>query len=182
MFVANPSTPSQLFHLLRRQVKQPFRKPLIVFTPKSLLRHPLCVSSFEDLASGFFHEVLIDTVDPASIRRVLLCSGKIYYDLVEEREKRVGSATAIIRVEQLYPFRNDILAEFLQQLPQNASLIWVQEEPENMGAWSYLRPKLIGQFGNIRYVGRPEDSCPAVASHHQHAEEQTAIISAAFDA
>ncbi|MFA7059330.1 MAG: 2-oxoglutarate dehydrogenase E1 component [Pedobacter sp.] len=182
MFVVNPSTPSQLFHLLRRQVKQPFRKPLILFTPKSLLRHPLCVSSFKDLASGFFHEVLLDTVDPASIRRVLLCSGKIYYDLIEEREKRVGSATAIIRVEQLYPFRNDILADFLQQLPQNASLIWVQEEPENMGAWSYLRPKLIEQFGNIRYVGRPEDSCPAVASHHKHAEEQTAIINAAFDA
>lgn len=182
MFVVNPSTPSQLFHLLRRQVKQPFRKPLILFTPKSLLRHPLCVSSFDDLASGFFHEVLIDTVDPATIRRVLLCSGKIYYDLIEEREKRGGSATAIIRVEQLYPFRNDILADFLQQLPQNASLIWAQEEPENMGAWNYLRPKLIEQFGNIRYVGRPEDSCPAVASHHKHAEEQTAIISAAFDA
>ena len=181
MFVVNPSTPSQLFHLLRRQVKQPFRKPLILFTPKSLLRHPLCVSSFDDLASGFFHEVLIDTLDPASIRRVLLCSGKIYYDLIEEREKRGGSATAIIRIEQLYPFRNDILADFLQQLPQNASLIWAQEEPENMGAWSYLRPKLIEQFGNIRYVGRPEDSCPAVASHHKHAEEQTAIISAAFD-
>ena len=182
MLVANPSTPAQLFHLLRRQLKQPFRKPLIVFTPKSLLRHPLCVSSFGELASGFFHELLTDITEPAGVKRVLLCSGKIYYDLLEERDRRGGNATAIIRVEQLYPFRNDILAETLQPLPRNTSLIWVQEEPENMGAWSYLRQKLAEQLGNIRYVGRPEDSCPAVASHHQHAEEQGAIIRAAFDA
>lgn len=182
MLVANPSTPAQLFHLLRRQVKQPFRKPLIVFTPKSLLRHPLCVSSFDELASGAFREVLINATEPAGVRRVLLCSGKIYYDLLDECEKRGGSATAIIRVEQLYPFRNDIVAEILQQLPRDAGLFWVQEEPENMGAWSYLRPKLAEQFGDVRYVGRPEDSCPAVASHHQHAEEQAAIIRAAFEA
>lgn len=182
MLVANPSTPAQLFHLLRRQVKQPFRKPLIVFTPKSLLRHPLCVSSSDELASGAFREVLINAAEPAGVRRVLLCSGKIYYDLLDECEKRGGNATAIIRVEQLYPFRNDIVAEILQQLPRDAGLFWVQEEPENMGAWSYLRPRLAEQFGDIRYVGRPEDSCPAVASHHQHAEEQAAIIRAAFEA
>lgn len=182
MLVVNPSTPAQLFHLLRRQMKQSFRKPLIVFTPKSLLRHPLCVSSFDELSSGIFHELLIDVAEPASIRRVLLCNGKIYYDLLDEYEKRGKNVTAIIRVEQLYPFRNDMLAEIMQQLPRNASLSWVQEEPENMGAWSYLRPKLEEQFGNIRYIGRPEDCCPAVASHHQHAEEQAAIIRAAFEA
>lgn len=182
MLVVNPSTPAQLFHLLRRQMKQSFRKPLVVFTPKSLLRHPLCVSSFDELSSGVFHEVLINAVEPAGVRRVLLCSGKIYYDLLDEYQKRGENVTAIIRVEQLYPFRNDMLAEILQQLPRNASFSWVQEEPENMGAWSLLRPKLAEQFGNIRYIGRPEDCCPAVASHHQHAEEQAAIIRAAFDA
>lgn len=182
MLVANPSTPAQLFHLLRRQVKQPFRKPLIVFTPKSLLRHPLCVSTFSELVSGTFREVLINNVESSGVKRVLLCSGKIFYDLLDECGKRGGNAVAIIRIEQLYPFRNDMLADILQQIPRNASLFWVQEEPENMGAWSYLRPKLTEQFGKIRYIGRPEDSCPAVASHHQHNEEQAAIISAAFEA
>jgi len=182
MLVANPSTPAQLFHLLRRQVKQNFRKPLVVFTPKSLLRHPHCVSSFAEVASGAFHEVLVDMIDSAGIKRVLLCSGKIYYDLLEERDNRKINDTAIIRIEQLYPLREDLLVDALQKLPRNAGLVWVQEEPENMGAWSYLRLKLAEQLGNIRYVGRPEDSCPAVASHHQHAEEQAAIIKAAFDA
>lgn len=182
MLVANPSTPAQLFHLLRRQVKQSFRKPLIVFSPKSLLRHPLCVSSFDELVSGSFHEMLIDAEKMSDIRRLLFCSGKIYYDLFDERNKRGANEVAIIRVEQLYPFRNDILKEITQRLPLDAVLIWVQEEPENMGAWSFLRPKLSEQFETIRYIGRPEDSCPAVASHHLHAQEQALIIKAAFDA
>jgi 2-oxoglutarate dehydrogenase E1 component len=181
MLVACPSTPAQMFHLLRRQVRQPFRKPLIVFTPKSLLRHPVCVSTLADLAEGSFAELLLDAPEPARVNRVLLCSGKIYYDLIEEREKRGGDTTAIIRVEQLYPFRSDLLDELFGQLPADAACTWVQEEPENMGAWPFLRPKFTGCCAAIRYVGRPEDCCPAVGSHHLHAEEQAAIVRSAFD-
>jgi 2-oxoglutarate dehydrogenase E1 component len=170
-----------MFHLLRRQMKQPFRKPLIVFTPKSLLRHPLCVSSLDDLIAGTFKEALLVAPDPALIRRVLICSGKIYYDLLDGREKHEADDTAIIRIEQLYPFAADTFTEILKQLPANASIAWVQEEPENMGAWPHLRLKLTDLCGSIRYIGRPEDCCPAVASHHLHAEEQAAIVKAAFN-
>jgi len=181
MLVANPTTPSQLFHLLRRQVKQPFRKPLIVFTPKSLLRHPACVSTRDDLTTGGFREVILDAVEPARARRVLICSGKIYYDLLEEREKGERDATAIIRLEQLYPFRDDLLDELLAQLPADATYSWVQEEPENMGAWHHLRQMLSDRCAGLRFIGRPADCCPAVGSHHLHAEEQAAIVRAAFE-
>ncbi|MBI2355351.1 MAG: 2-oxoglutarate dehydrogenase E1 component [Deltaproteobacteria bacterium] len=183
MIVANPGTPAQMFHLLRRQVRQPFRKPLIVFTPKGMLRHPRCVSSLAELASGGFREVILDAAEPGHVRRVLICSGKIFYDLIEEREKREGNATAIIRIEQLYPLRGDLLDEILGQLPTDADApcFWVQEEPENMGAWGFLRPWLAERRPGIRFIGRPADCCPAVSSHRLHAEEQAAIIRAAFE-
>ncbi|KAA0888813.1 2-oxoglutarate dehydrogenase E1 component [Oryzomonas rubra] len=180
MVVATPSTPAQMFHLLRRQLKQPFRKPLIVFTPKSLLRHPSCVSSLDELQHGGFQEVILDSPDTADVTRVLACSGKIYYELVEERDRLGRSDTAIVRIEQLYPLRSDLLGEIVGALPPGARFTWVQEEPENMGAWPYLRRYLTEAAGAIRYVGRPEDSCPAVGSHRIHADEQKAIISAAF--
>ena len=180
LLVANPTTPAQMFHLLRRQIKQPFRKPLIVFTPKSLLRHPVCVSSLDDLTSGSFRELLLDASSPAQVKRVLLCSGKIYYALLEESRKLGEETTAIIRVEQLYPFRTDLLDQLSAQLPPSASYTWVQEEPENMGPWPYLSPRLAKCQPAIRYVGRPEDCCTAVGSHHLHADEQAAIVSSAF--
>ncbi|KAB0669411.1 2-oxoglutarate dehydrogenase E1 component [Oryzomonas sagensis] len=180
MVVATPSTPAQMFHLLRRQLKQPFRKPLIVFTPKSLLRHPSCVSSLDELQHGGFQEVILDSPGTADVTRVLACSGKIYYELVEERDRLGRSDTAIVRIEQLYPLRGDLLGKIVGALPPGVRFSWVQEEPENMGAWPYLRRYLTEAAGAIRYVGRPEDSCPAVGSHRIHADEQKAVISAAF--
>ena len=180
MVVANPTTPAQMFHLLRRQVKQSFRKPLIVFTPKSLLRHPGCVSSTEVFCTAAFHEVISEATDPVTVRRVLICSGKIYYDLKEERDKRGRTDTALVRIEQLYPFRDDLFIEELSRYSAEISCLWVQEEPENMGAWHYLRPKLSELCGSIRFVGRPADSCPAVGSHHLHQQQQDEIVSRAF--
>lgn len=181
MVVTFPSTPAQLFHLLRRQVKQSFRKPLIVFTPKSLLRHPRCVSTLTDLTEGTFREVLPDVADPARVRRVLLCSGKLYYDLCEARDTRGSDDIAIIRIEQLYPLRKDLIRESLALLPADAEAVWVQEEPENMGAWFHISRNLREVCSSIRYVGRPEDSSAAVGSHHAHAQEQAALLKRAFD-
>jgi 2-oxoglutarate dehydrogenase E1 component len=180
MVVATPTTPAQMFHLLRRQLKQPFRKPLIVFTPKSLLRHPSCVSSLEELQRGGFKEVILDNADTSGVTRALLCSGKIYYELLEENGRLGRSDVAIIRIEQLYPLRKDLISEIVKAFPPGVGVCWVQEEPENMGAWPHLRHYLAEVAESIRYVGRPEDSCPAVGSHRIHAEEQSAIIRAAF--
>lgn len=181
IIVTQPSTPAQIFHLLRRQIKQTFRKPLIVFTPKSLLRHPRCVSSLEELTSGSFQEVILDVADPARVKRVLLCSGKIYYDLMEERGKRQDSSTAIVRIEQIYPFPDDMIAAVLDQFPAEVDLTWVQEEPENMGAWHFVKAKLSKRYNNIHVIGRSEDCCPAVGSHHLHNKEQAALIKMVFD-
>lgn len=182
MIVANPTTPAQMFHLLRRQVKQPFRKPLIVFTPKSLLRHPDCISSTDELCNEAFIEVISDVTDSADVLRVLICSGKIYYDLKDERDRRGRTDTALVRIEQLYPFRDDLLVEALSRFTGGISYCWVQEEPENMGAWHHLQQKLIEICGPVRFVGRPADACPAVGSHHLHQQQQTEIVSRAFEA
>jgi 2-oxoglutarate dehydrogenase E1 component len=181
MIVAYPSTPAQMFHLLRRQIKQSFRKPLIVFTPKSLLRHPRCVSSTEDICTGSFREVITDHASQSSVRRVLICSGKIFYDLLEERDKRGITDTAIIRLEQLYPLRFDILDEELSRFSADSRFVWVQEEPENMGAWQYIRQVLTERCRSLRFVGRPADSCPAVGSHQLHIEQQKAILNSSFE-
>lgn len=182
MIVVNPTTPAQMFHLLRRQSKQPFRKPLIVFTPKSLLRHPDCVSPVEELSSGAFLEVMSEVADPAAVRRVLICSGKIYYDLKDERGRRGSTDSVLVRIEQLYPFRDDLLAAELSRFSGATSYSWVQEEPENMGAWHHLRQTLVKVCGSIRYVGRPADACPAVGSHHLHQQQQAGILAEAFEA
>ncbi len=182
MQVAYPSTPAQLFHLLRRQMKQPFRKPLVVFTPKSLLRHPRCVSRLDELAAAGFREVIVAGASPQKARRLLLCTGKIYYDLVERLEKDGRQDTAIVRVEQLYPLRSDLLGEVLKPYRDAAEVAWVQEEPRNMGAWSFIRPYLAEILGREpRYVGRPENDVPAVGSHRLHGEEQERIITAAIN-
>ncbi|OGT98480.1 MAG: 2-oxoglutarate dehydrogenase E1 component [Geobacteraceae bacterium GWB2_52_12] len=180
MLVVNPSTPAQMFHLLRRQIKQPFRKPLIVFTPKSLLRHPRCTSTRDDLSSGSFSEVIVDVVDTADVQRVMVCSGKIFYELLDEREKRNAKGVAIIRIEQLHPFRDDLLTSALGQFPSDADVVWVQEEPENMGPLPYLRQRLSACCNIVRFVSRPEDCIPATGSHRQHEKEQTDIINSAF--
>jgi 2-oxoglutarate dehydrogenase E1 component len=170
-----------MFHLLRRQVKQPFRKPLIIFTPKSLLRHPACVSSVDELCHGTFAEVISEATDPDAVRRVLICSGKIYYDLKEEQDKRSRSDIALVRLEQLYPFRDDLFSKVLSHFSGKPGYVWVQEEPENMGAWRHFRPILSELCTSVRYVGRPADSCPAVGSHHLHQQQQVEIVSRAFE-
>jgi 2-oxoglutarate dehydrogenase E1 component len=179
--VVYPSTPGQLFHLLRRQIRQSFRKPLIVFTPKSLLRHPACVSSLAELAEGSFQEILADSAVPAKVTTVLLCSGKIYYELAEQREKAGRTDLAIIRIEQFYPFRSDLLRQVTKPFIAVKEWRWVQEEPANMGAWQFLRPYLVELLGcEPVYVGRPVAAAPAVGSHRVHGEEQAKIIDAAF--
>lgn len=181
MIVANPTTPAQLFHLLRRQLKQSFRKPLVVFTPKSLLRHPDCVSSVLDLSDGMFSEIILDNDIEINVRRLLVCSGKIYYELLQEKKRRECVDISLMRVEQLYPLRNDLIQYRLKRLPQDIQVVWVQEEPENMGGWHYIQPLMQECCGNIQFIGRPADSCPAVGSHHLHSEQQKNIINKAFE-
>jgi len=180
--VTYPSTPAQFFHLLRRQVRQPFRKPLIVFTPKSLLRHPLCVSKLGEFTSGRFKEILTANEDPARIRKILICSGKIAVELLERRMKDGRDDLELIRIEQLYPLRIDLLREILGSYGEGVRVSWVQEEPANMGGWSFIRPHLRAILGEEpRYVGREESASPAVGSFRLHREEQQKIISEAFN-
>jgi 2-oxoglutarate dehydrogenase E1 component len=179
--VAYPSTPAQLFHLLRRQVKLPYRRPLIVFTPKSLLRLPACTSPLAELAEGRFVPLLADPAPPAAAQTLLLCTGKIYYELAERRQLANSQDSTIWRLEQLYPLRLDALQSALAAWPSLRRVAWVQEEPENMGAWPFLRPHLTRLFGfEPEYVGRPAMAATAVGSHHRHGQEQTRIIDAAF--
>ena len=180
MVVACPSTPAQMFHLLRRQLLQSFRKPLIVFTPKSLLRHPVCTSAANELSSGRFQSCIAPVDALSAARRVLFCSGKIYYELEAERVRRERSDTAVVRIEQLYPFDTAALREVLEVCGAAVQSYWVQEEPENMGAWYHIERQFRALPVPVEYIGRPADSCPAVGSHHLHAEQQAEIINQAF--
>jgi 2-oxoglutarate dehydrogenase E1 component len=128
-----------------------------------------------------FLEVISEVTDHGNVRRVLICSGKIYYDLKDERDRRGRTDAALVRLEQLYPFRDDLLIEELSRFSGVISYFWVQEEPENMGAWQHLRPMLTELCGSIRFLGRPADSCPAVGSHHLHQQQQAEIIKRAFE-
>jgi 2-oxoglutarate dehydrogenase E1 component len=178
MQVVYPSTPSSYFHALRRQVRWPWRVPLIVMTPKSLLRNPACVSPREAFLSGAFQEVIDDaTVDPSRVRRVILASGKIVYDLEEERGKRGLETVAIVRLEQFYPFPESALAKVLARYP-SARLIHAQEEPANMGSQMFLRPRLGSDW---RFVSRAESDAPATGVHHIHKQEQAELMRAAFE-
>ncbi len=179
--VVYPTTPAQLFHLLRRQMRQPFRKPLVVFTPKSLLRHPACVSARSDLESGWFREIIAEVPSRDRVKSVILCSGKIYYDLTGAEAYRTRADLAVIRLEQLYPLRLDRLREELAPL-RDREVAWVQEEPRNMGGWSFVRPYLAELLGREpRYIGRREDCSPAVGSHRLHKEEQERIVAEALE-
>jgi 2-oxoglutarate dehydrogenase E1 component len=182
MQVCYPSTPAQIFHLLRRQLKQSFRRPLVVLTPKSLLRHPACRSSLEDLAGGRFEEVIADPVDPGEVKSLLLCSGKIYYDLMEKRADLGRKDVALVRIEQLYPLHRERLAEVVSSYGELEHVAWVQEEPRNNGAWSHIAPPLTRVLGrHPRYVGRQEAAAPAVGSHRLHKQQQEALLEEAFN-
>ena len=191
MQVAYPTTPAQYFHLLRRQMRgggdrRGLRKPLVVMTPKSLLRHPKVVSTLDELASGSFQTVLDDAhvTDPASVTRILACTGKIYYELQAAHEAR-GGPFAIVRFEQLYPFPQAEFAEILRRYPAAQHVVWVQEEPRNMGAWSSIRGRIqpmLGPNQAIGYAGRPRSASPAPGSPKVHQREQTHLIDASFAA
>lgn len=183
MFVVNPTTPAQFFHLLRRQGTRSLKKPLIVFTPKGLLRHPACVSNLEDLAEGSFKEILDDTSPLKAVKKVVLCSGRIYYDLIQERAKENSQDMAIIRIEQLYPLNIDVLKEVLGKYADAEEYFWVQDEPCNMGAWDYMQPllqKLMPQGKTIGYIGRARSASPAVGSHAIHKKQHAEIMHALF--
>jgi len=179
--VCNPTTPAQLFHLLRRQVMRKIRKPLIIFTPKALLRHRDCVSRLCDLSQGRFEEVLDDREPPKKCRQLLLCSGKIYYDLMAERRERGVSDVAILRLEQLYPLDQKGLMALVERYSGFERVLWVQEEPRNMGAWDFVRPHLRDFGLDVGYVGRARSASPAAGVHHQHVSELREIMDGVFD-
>lgn len=184
MQVVDLTTPAQVFHAIRRQVVRPWRKPLVVMTPKSLLRHRRAVSTLDDLAEGSFQRIIgddVDALDRKKVRRVLLCSGKVYYDLLDHRDKEELKDVAIVRIEQLYPLDGDALAEALAPFPKKAEVVWVQEAPWNMGAWFFLSvrlPELIGR--PVRCISRPESASPATGSGAAHKIEQARLVESAF--
>ncbi|HEV8571116.1 MAG TPA: multifunctional oxoglutarate decarboxylase/oxoglutarate dehydrogenase thiamine pyrophosphate-binding subunit/dihydrolipoyllysine-residue succinyltransferase subunit [Actinoplanes sp.] len=188
MRVANPTTPANYFHLLRRQGLSTKRKPLVVFSPKSLLRHRLAVSSIADFTQGTFQPVLGDAgingnpLQIEAVKRVLLCSGKVYYDLYQARAERGITDTAIIRMEQLYPLPVEELKAVLAQYPNTEDFAWVQEEPANQGAWSFVALNLLEHLEGVRLrrISRPAAAAPAVGSAKLHAAEQAALIEAAL--
>jgi len=185
--IANCTTAAQYFHLLRRQaiLRTVDPRPLIVMTPKSLLRHPRAMSPMRELAEGRFQPVLDDPTArqrPDDVTRLILCSGKVYVDLVTSQFAATASHVAIVRVEELYPFPGDELAAILRQYPNARDVVWLQEEPKNMGAWTYMQPRLQPLLNGrtLRYIGRPERASPAEGFAEMHEQEQARIIAEAF--
>jgi 2-oxoglutarate dehydrogenase E1 component len=181
--VCYPSTPAQYFHLLRRQTKQPASKPLVVMTPKSLLRLPQATSALDQFMAGGFSPVLGDEVDDTKVERVILCSGKVYYDLQAESSPSTSDHSAILRLEQFYPFPQQALRERLAAFPQAMEVVWVQEEPQNMGGWNFIRPRieaLLARGQKLRYVGRAASASPATGSYTIHRLEQQQLVNEAL--
>ncbi|MEZ6188081.1 MAG: 2-oxoglutarate dehydrogenase E1 component [Planctomycetota bacterium] len=181
--VVNLTTPAQLFHLLRRQVLDRWRKPLVMMTPKSLLRLPAARSPLTEFSEGSFHAILDDPREPTSIKRVLICSGKVYYDLVAYREEHGRDDVSILRMEQIYPIAQDELEGLLGRYPDGTPVVWVQEEPWNMGAWFFLRANLNGEIFRrlpLSCVSRDESASPATGSHASHKLEQAYLVQQAF--
>lgn len=182
MYIINPTTPANFFHALRRQLKNPFRKPLIAFTPKSLLRHPKCISQWNEFSSGGFKEIYDDTTaNPSVITKVVFSFGKIYYTLIAKKEELKRNDIAFVRLEQLYPFPTKGFNNILKKYP-SAEFIWVQEEPSNMGAWGYLLRTVLHSFQgrNFKCIARPESASPATASKKVHEMQQKEILERIF--
>ena len=189
MQVVNCTTPGQYFHVLRRQMARRWRTPLVIFTPKSLLRMPRAMSRPSDLASGRFERMIQDATAakaPEAVRRCVLCSGKVYYDLLEERLRLYGDSevpTAILRVEQLYPWDAEMLSGLLGHYPSAEAVVWCQEEPANMGPWTFVRERLgdvLRDGQQLVYAGRREAASPAAGSGRVHKREQSALVSEAI--
>ena len=187
--VCVPTTPAQVFHMLRRQVLRPLRKPLIAFTPKSLLRHKLAVSTLEELAEGSFQTILPDLNehDSASVRRLILCSGKVYYDLLDKKRADGIDDVAIIRIEQLYPFPQDDLDELISRYTGVRDVVWCQEEPMNQGAWycsqHHMRRSVskLNDSLHLKYAGRDASAAPACGYMSMHVKEQQKLVGDAFN-
>jgi len=180
--VCNLTTPAQFFHVLRRQMKREFKKPLIIMSPKSLLRHKECVSKVAEFTDTEFSSILDDDkVTKKNTKRIILCSGKVYYDLKAYREENKIKDSALVRVEQLYPLNVELLKTIVQKYPKGADLVWCQEEPKNMGAWSFMMPHLLETFEKMpRYTGRRASASPAVGSLAKHKRSQLRLIEDAF--
>ena len=185
MQVCVPTTPAQLFHLLRRQMVRPYRTPLIVMTPKSLLRHRLAVSALDELTQGQYQVIIpeSDPIDPAEVERVVLCSGKVYYDLLEARRARGRNQVALLRIEQLYPFPKAAFVQALEPYAHVEEIVWCQEEPQNQGAWDQIKhrfQRLLPAGKRAYYVGRPASAAPAVGHRAAHVEQHERLIEAAL--
>jgi 2-oxoglutarate dehydrogenase E1 component len=187
MQVCVPSTPAQMFHMLRRQMRRALRKPLVVMTPKSLLRHKLSVSALDELTTGRYHELIddVDALEPARVRRVVLCSGKVYFDLLERRRAEGIEDVAIVRIEQLYPFPSDEYGALIERYSNAREIVWCQEEPQNQGAWYQIRHRLQEQLSpmhSLYYAGRSGAAAPAAGIFALHAEQQRNLVEAALRA
>lgn len=185
MQVCQPTTPAQIFHLLRRQMIRLFRKPLVIMTPKSLLRNKEAVSPLSDLAKGHFETVIPDheELNASKVKRVIMCSGKVYYDLVNTRKEREANDAAVIRLEQLYPFPHKAVAAELKKYPNATEIVWCQDEPQNQGAWFFVQHYIMENMTDgqkLGYAGRPASASPAVGYYAKHNEQQKALLDAAF--
>ena len=183
--VCVPTTPAQIFHLIRRQVIRPMRKPLVVMSPKSLLRHKLSTSSLEDLHSGEFQTVIpeLDKLTNKDVKRVVFCTGKVYFDLLEQRREEKIKDIAICRVEQLYPFPRDSVVNELKRYPNANEVVWCQEEPKNQGAWYQILHHFkacIEDNQKVLYAGRDASASPAAGYLAVHREQQATLIQAAL--
>ena len=179
MIVADCTTPANFFHLLRRQMKRNFRKPLIVLTPKSLLRHPKAVSSLNEFENGQFQEVIDDTVQPAKVKKLVFCTGKFYYDLLAERETLKKEDVALIRIEQLFPLHIEKIQKIIDRYPAVEKYVWAQEEPKNMGAWSHMLQRL--DLVKLEVACRPFAAAPAPGSSSRDKRRQKRVIDQVFE-
>lgn len=186
MQVITPTTPAQIYHALRRQVLRPVRKPMIVMSPKSLLRHKLATSTLDELANGSFQTVIdeVDSINKSEVTRIVLCGGKVYYDLVEKRRELGLNHIAIIRIEQLYPYPQHIVEQVVASYSNAQEIVWAQEEPENQGAWFFMMPRLysafVSQGKKVYYAGRPAAAAPACGSASKHAKQQAQLVNDAL--
>jgi 2-oxoglutarate dehydrogenase E1 component len=179
MIVANVTTPANFFHLLRRQVHNVYRKPLVVMSPKSLFRHPKVISPVKDLTEGRFQEILIDSADPKKITKVVLCTGKIYYELEKKREELGKKDVAIVRLEQLYPLPQGQLNDLRKTFSNATAWVWAQEEPSNQGSWAHIL-RFLPDW-NLRLVSRKESASPATGSQKRHEKIQAELVQTVFE-
>jgi len=186
MQVCTPTTPAQIFHLLRRQMLRHYRHPLVIMSPKSLLRHKMATSALDELTDGGFNPVIgeIDNIaDAKSVERIIICCGKVYYDLLQERATRKLDRVAILRIEQLKPFPGELLKAEIKKYPKALDVVWCQEEPKNQGAWYQIRHNLqfcLNPQHSLAYAGREASASPAVGYYKLHVQQQTELVAEAL--